>query len=325
MNRFFCISALGLLLPLAVSQVGMRPAKLVKKQAELPAALRKALEAGPKLRYVGTRVIEFRRQGQTERYTEIVTRDGGFTRIEFPEDSKYHGQIIVETPKERRHFFPDKNEIRILPPRREEALHRLARMTRSDQFSFTGGDQSTVAGVKTSEIIVTDKAGNVMQRIFVEPRTGLLVKRQMFDMGGAPVGLYQFTQLTINPKINPLIFRLERKGARVIRPIDTLRDLARKQGFPTAYLPASTGYMLHFASVRPIDGQNVLMSFYGAEKGRLSLFMTKEPLDAQKLSSFGRGKVNVYTWREAGVSLALVGSQDQEILHRLADQVSFGT
>ncbi|HSI73131.1 MAG TPA: sigma-E factor regulatory protein RseB domain-containing protein [Fimbriimonas sp.] len=324
MNRFYCLGAVSLLLPLALGQVGARPAKL-SKQAQVPPVLKRALEAGPKLRYIGTRVIEFRKQGQTERYSEIVTREGGFTRIEFPEGSKYQGQIIVETPRERRHFFPDKNEIRILPPRREEALHRLARLAHSDKFVFAGGPPASVAGVRTAQVVVTDKAGNVMQRIFIEPKTGLLVKRQMFDMGGAPVGLYQFSQLNMNPKINPMIFRLDRKGARIIRPIDTLRELAKKQGFPLAALPPSSGYMLHFSNVRPIDGQNVLMSFYGADNGRLSLFVTKEPLDAAKLKNFGRGTVNVYTWREAGLSLALIGNQDQEALRRLAGTVSFGT
>jgi negative regulator of sigma E activity len=325
MNRFFGLGALGVfLLPLALSQVDARSAKL-GRQGEVPPVLKKALEAGPKLRYVGTRVIEFRKQGQPVRFSEIVTRDGPFTRIEFPEGSLYQGQVIVETPRERRHFFPDKNEIRILAPRREEALHRLSRMARSDKFVFAGGPAASVAGVRTAQVIVRDKAGNLVQRIFIEPKSGLLVKRQMFDMGGAPAGLFEFTQLNLNPRINPMIFRLDRKGAKIIRPVDTLREVARKEGFPAAYLPASSGYVLHFTNVRKIDGQDVLMSFYGADKGRLSLFITKEPLDPQKLSRFGRGTVNVHTWREGGVSLALIGNQDQETLRRLAAMVGFGT
>jgi negative regulator of sigma E activity len=271
-------------------------------------------------------VIEFRRQGQPVRYSEIVTRDGPNTRIEFPDGSLYEGQIIVETAKERRHYFPDKNEIRVLPPRREEALHRLGRLARNhEKFMLSTVAGATIAGVKTSQVLVKDRAGNVMQRIYIEPRSGLLVKRQVFDPVGTQMGLYEFTRLRMNPRIDPLLFRLERKGAKVIRPIDTLRQVAASKGFQPAFLRPTTGYHLHFSRMHQPDGNDVLMQFYGSDKGRLSLYQTKAGLDPEKLSKFGRGQVNVYTWKQNGYTLALVGNQDRETLRKLAAGITFGT
>jgi negative regulator of sigma E activity len=284
--------------------------------------LAKAIDSAAKLRFIGTRTIEFRQQGKPVKYSEIVTRDGGYSRVDFPKGSPFEGQIIVETPRERRHYFPDKNEIRILPPRREEAMFRLSRMVSSDRFKFSTSGTITVAGVRASQVVVTDKSGNVVQRLFIEPRTGLLVKRQLFDAGGVENGLYEFNSLDLSPNIRPGIFRLDRKGATIIRPIDTLRKLAKANDFPASTLRPTSGYSLPNAHMQRVDGQSVLIQFYGSEKGRLSLYITKEPLDADKLRKFGRGQVNVYSWRENNFSYALVGVQDSAVLKRLADTIS---
>ncbi len=324
MSRVHRIASIGFLIPVAFSQLGSGPAR-TEDQDPTPTVLKHALNAGPKLRYVGTRVIEVRKQGQPVRYKEIVTRDGSNTRIEFASGSVYEGQVIVETAKERRHYFPDKNEIRVLPPRREEALHRLSRLAKNGKFVISSASGTAIAGVRTSQVIVKDQAGNVMQRIYIEPRSGLLVKRQIFDQVGTEVGLYEFTSLKLNPKIDPLLFRLERKGAKVIQPLDTLREVAASKGFRPAFLRASSGYSLHFSRMVQPDGSDVLMQFYGSEKGRLSLYQTKAELDPKKLSKFGRGQVNVYAWKQNGYTLALVGNQDQETLKQLADSIAFGT
>src|SRR5687768_14087188 len=100
MNRLFVVTAWilgGSVLTLA--QPGQAAAK--SQDGNIPWVLRKAIKAGPGLRYFGTRTIEFRRDGQTFKHAEIVTRDGANIRIEFSPGAKYAGQIIVETAKER--------------------------------------------------------------------------------------------------------------------------------------------------------------------------------------------------------------------------------
>jgi len=58
-------------------------------------------------RYVGSRIVAFRRDGTDKRRTEYVTADGRRMRTEYPPDSDAAGQIVVETSGERREFFSE--------------------------------------------------------------------------------------------------------------------------------------------------------------------------------------------------------------------------
>ena len=324
MNRL--IPVLGLVLAsvaFAPAQSGGRAEKIKHRQEGTPWILRKAIEVAPKLTYVGSRTVEFRREGKTERYTEIVTKDGDNLRIEFPSGSKYVGQIIVEGKDERRHFFPDKNEIQILPPRREEAISRLARMIkRPGRFVLSSAEGEVIAGNQTTQVIVSDQNGNVMQRLFIS-RAGLLLKREMFDAVGTPVGGFEFTNIDLSPKITAGLFRLDRKGAKVVRPSDLLRTAAQEGGFIFAMLKPSTGYNLMFSRTTKADGNDLLMQFYGQDGMRLSLFQVKSDVSSQQLSEFAHD-LQVYSWKSRGNTFILVGNQDVGVLKKLSRSVVYG-
>src|SRR5262245_22963865 len=92
---------------------------------QFPPLLQKAMERSKKQRFSGSRLVEMKMGPNRVRHTEYVLRDGERTRIEFPDASPFQGQIIVEANGERRHFFPDRNEMHITPPRREDFFMRL--------------------------------------------------------------------------------------------------------------------------------------------------------------------------------------------------------
>lgn len=315
MSRFLVV--LGLM---AASVVGVAQSS----QTELPWLLRKAIKEGPGLKYTGTRTIEFRRDGQTQRHTEMLTRDGSRLRVEFPPGSKYAGQIIVETNKERRHFFPDKNEIRVMPPRREEAMHRLARLGASNKYVLKSASGENVAGISTKQVIVSDLSGNVVQRLFIDPHSGVLLKRQIFDAVGTQVGLFEFDRITLNPRLSDDLFRLERRGAKVIRPEDILRGIAREGGYVFGFVKPTSGFHLEFSRTTKIEGREVISQFYSSGNGRLSLFQFKQDAGSQQLSRLGRGDVHIYSWKARGNTFVLVGNQDQATLKRIAAHMTFG-
>ncbi|CAN5415228.1 hypothetical protein BH11ARM1_BH11ARM1_04470 [soil metagenome] len=324
MNRL--IPVLGLLavsVAFAPAQREGRAEKINRGQENTPWVLRKAIDVASKLRYVGSRTVEFRKDGKTERYTELVTKDGDNLRIEFPSGSKYAGQIIVEGKDERRHFFPDKNEIHILPPRREEAMSRLARMVkRPGRFVLSSADGEVVAGNPTTQVVVSDQKGNVMQRLFIS-RSGLLLKREMFDPVGTPVGGFEFTSVDTSPKIYPGLFRLERKGAKVVRPTDMLRSAAQEGGFVFAMLKPSTGYNLMFSRASKADGNDLLMQFYAQDGQRLSLFQVKSEVSSEQLSEFAHD-LQVYSFKSRGNTFILMGTQDVADLKKLSRAMTYG-
>jgi hypothetical protein len=319
-----------LLLPLLA--VGSLPAFAAPRQedrADVPAVLRRAFASGKRARYIGVRVVRFRRGPETTQHTEYVTRDGTNLRIEFPRESPLAGQVIVETKRERRHYFPDRNEIQVLPPRREEAFERLARLVKSsrDRLRFALGNDGVVAGKSTEQVVVSDPAGNVLQRLFIEPNTGLVLKRELFDPVGTPVGGFEFTEIDLRPRIDPGVFRIVRRGARVLTPTQILEATAKREGFRPIVLPATNGVRLEWSGVREIEGDSVLIQAYADQQGqgRLTLFQLRRIVSAERLNALARGKVNFVFWRRDGRTFVLVGNRSVEELRRLASPVAGGT
>jgi len=86
-----------------------------KGKLQIPDAFKQLMEKSRDLRFSGTRMVTVVRAGKVESHQEFVTKDGPNMRVEFAKDSKYAGQIIIETASFRRHYFPDRNEIKESP------------------------------------------------------------------------------------------------------------------------------------------------------------------------------------------------------------------
>ncbi len=293
----------------------------------VPEILRKAIASSPHQRYFGHLVREFRHGAEVDKHEEIVFRDGQWTRIEFPEGSKFTGQVIVENHRDRRHYFPDRNVIEVMPARREEALGRLARLAKSGQkkLKISLGPGEVVAGFKTEQVVVSDNEGNVLQRIFIEPKTGTLLKRKLFDPVGAPVGSFEFTQFSPNGRIDPSLFTLGRKGAKVVTPDDKLQDLCTANGFVFAKLSESSGYRLEHCRINKVGGDEVLMQIYSSGPDKLSLFQSRSGVNASRMERFAKDEFHVFTWNREGKTYTLVGRVTDERLQDLARLVGPGT
>lgn len=290
-----------------------------------PPVLRKALFGGHRLHYIGTRIVDFRRNGVTTHHAETITRAGNFVRIDFPEGSPQSGQVIVENSRERRHYFPDKNEIHILPPRHDEAFERLKRLVSKGTLSTMAGQP--VAGLHTEQVVVSDKDGNVVERLFIHPESGMILKRQLFDAVGTPVGGFEFISIEMDPQIDPAVFKLRRNGATILTPVDLLERTARKSGFSAAALPPSTGFRLEGSVVRKLHGTDVLQENYGGPFGaRLTLFQLKTSISPDRLRQYAdRQDYQFVYWHADGNTFVLVGSVDTPTLLQVAGPLSKGT
>jgi outer membrane lipoprotein-sorting protein len=269
--------------------------------------------------------VQFRRGPDFERHEEYIIRDGDRVRIEFPKDSPFGGQIIVEDGKDRRHYLPDRNEIRVLPPRQDEAYGHLLRMVRGNhghRLTFAVNGQGRVAGYLTTQIAAVDDSGNIIQRLYIEPKTGAVLKRTLFDPVGTEMGGSWFSSVDLTPKIDPKMFRIVRKGAVVVRPEDTLRQLASTNGFILRTLPMKTGYRLEDVRVFRPMGEVVLMQVFTGSNGRISMFQLGRTIDEERLKEFGRRRFRTYTWTDEGRSFVLVGTQTQDSLERLGRSVT---
>jgi hypothetical protein len=293
----------------------------------VPPVLKNAIANGSRARYSGRRTVEFWRAPKDLKHEEIVTRDGDRTRVEFPAGSRFAGRIYVENGHERREYHPESNEVWILPARHEESENRLARLAsrgvgRKVVFSIAAA--SRVAGYPTDQVVVSDPHGNVIQRLYIEPNSGVLLKREVFDAGGARIGMFEFSEINLDPPpFDPSLFRFDRKNVRIVTPIDRLRDLSASEHFLAVALARSSGYRLDEVRTAKIRGEQVLVESYSSHQGKLSLFELRSDVDTDRLREFARGdELHGYAWKSGAFTFVLVGNLDPGSLARLSQSVT---
>lgn len=285
--------------------------------AQVPPALRRALAAFGKIKYSGTRLVETRNEANRVRHTEFVITDGRRSRISFPDDSELKGQIIVETPKERRHYLPGRNELQIMPPRREQAFGRIAQLV-NRRLTFETATGGAIAGLQTTLVTLSDKNGNVFDKLWIEPKSGMILKREMYDRAGSIEASFEFSQVNLNPTIDRTDFVLEHKGARIITPASLLQRLIERGKYQPVQLPAGGQFNLESARIQQIAGQPVLVQHYSGGGHRVTLYQLKVAVNPQRLGKMERADVQIYSWQSGGATFVIVGDIPDSELRDLA-------
>jgi len=272
------------------------------------------------IRYSGLRAVEVRIGGDRRRYQEFVTRDGYKTRIEYPSGSEFAGQIIVENRKERKHYYPDTNEIKVEPARLDDAWDGIAHMLRGG-YSVRVESGPTIAQIRTQAATFRDRQGNVSQTLWIDPNTGMILRRDLFDAVGNRIGHYEFSRVNFRPVISPADFEIQRRGAKVKNVEQELNRIARQLGFALYRIPAGRGYELQAARTLGVGNRQILAQFYLGAEGKVSLFQARFPLQADRIERMQAGRLQSYGWRAEGFSLLLVGDLPEEKLARIAQSV----
>lgn len=294
---------------------------------EMLPIMRKAIRAMQELRYTGTREVQFRKGAEAKRHMEQVIRDGPNSRTEFPPGSPFAGQVIVETGRERYHYFPDLKEVHVQPARRKEMMSRLFDIKfmrgRDKGVKLSTAQGPVVAGIRTEQVVFSTGSGSVIQRVHIDPRSGVVLKREMFDHAGAPVGGFEFTRINLNPPpFDPRIFRIHVPGAKWLRQEDLAARLSKQNGFLFLTFPGSEQLVLENSRLFDIERIPVLAQMYNSPKGRISLFQIKGDIEPQRLRRFARGEFNTHAWKFQGRNFVLVGEQDAAELQRLAKRLT---
>ena len=295
---------------------------------DLPPILHRAFKSAFKLKYSGTRVVLFRRGPERRKTTEYVLKDGPRLRIEFPEDSVNAGQVIVENGRERQHFFPESNEIHIGPATHDEAFERLKMFLRPDgrnPVKVVLGALDSVAGQRAGLVLLNDPRGNTIQRLWIDERTGLILKRELYDPVGAVVGSFEFTKVNYSPVIQREDFKIVRKDATIVTPEDKARRLMRESDMVQAFLPQDKYRKLMSSRILGrVAASKVLILTYGSGRGRppLSLVQVEGQFDRNRLNRLAGPQFRSYTWTMSGRTFVLIGDLTDDELRGLATQVA---
>lgn len=323
MRRWLWPSLLICLVPTLVSA---QPHRRGDIPPDLAPILRRMLTSSRTARYVGQRVVEFKNGLERARHVELVLRDGPRTRTEFPDESPFKGQVIVENGRQRLHYFPDKNEIRILPQRGDETARRLMHSlgrARREGHRIVINEGGSVAGHQTQLAAVVDGKGNAVQRLWIEPRSGVLLRRELLDRSGNRHGFFEFQRISFTPTIGPKEFEIDRKGAIIVTLADMARRQAKQLGLSFVLLPPDSGYRLDSVRIMRPEEKPVLAMAYGSPDGRFTLFQMKGPLSQSKLRSTPREGLTTYSWTVGEETFLLVGdlpiAKLQQITQQLGD------
>ncbi len=288
--------------------------------------LRRVFEAQARLRYSGTRNVEFREEGERRQQVEFIIRDRNRQRTEYGAGPMMAGTIIIEDDQSRMQYFPDRNEIEVSPSRLREANQRMKMAFRGLSNGMlvvrkeTGG---RIAGIDTTKLVFNDRRGNVIQVLWVDPENGMILKRELRDPIGGPLGSFEFTKINYEPHIDDQDFRIERKGAKIVNMRDRLFEIARRQSLPPFRI-SENPQNPRLITVRPIElgGHKGMAQLYGFDEGRVSLFVFDGPLDQRRIESLARGEINTLYLQREGISLLLVGDLPPQELQRLSRMIA---
>ena len=315
MNRLLLTLGGGIMLFATVLAQDRDPRDL----ANMPPIVKKFMLARRTARYTGIRTVEFKKEGEWVKHIEFVSKDGIKSRTEFPDDSAYAGQIIVDNGKERMHFYPDRNEIEVEPAHLHEGIDKdRGEGEHHRQLLRTVTAGGSVAGYDTQEVTVSDQNGNVMQQMWIEPKTGVRLKLVLFDRVGSRAGSYEFSKINFRPTFAPGDFTIDRKGALIVRPAEQARRLALKLGLTPLVLGENSGFQLQNARVIHPGKQDVLVQTYVGDAGRFTFFQLRGDVDENRLSRFARGRLSTYSWKRGDEAFALVGNLSQDQLGQIA-------
>lgn len=287
--------------------------------------LERAMRVQPKLKFSGTRRLLVRLGPDAKENVEKVWQDGTRSRVEFERGSADAGQIIVIANGVRSHFFPESNEIQVRPVRMEEPLARLGEMVRGGgrgtQIRESAG--GTIAGQATTQLSFVDPNGNVVGKLWIDPDTAMVLKRELFDPSGRLVGSMEFINVRLNPPFSEDDFKINRRGAKIVTIDELLKRNATMAGVRPLRISDDSGLFLEQVKVIPLgDGRKALaQSYFGGNGRRLTMYVTRGNLDSGRLERLQGPHLASITMRKGEFTVVLIGGMSQGELQRLADQV----
>jgi outer membrane lipoprotein-sorting protein len=285
--------------------------------AAVPPIIRKVVEAAGSLRFSGERIVEVNRGMDSSRHLECILRDGSNTRVTFPEDSHNAGQIVVENARERLHYFPSLNEIEVLPPRPDEAFG-IANSIKQRHLQFSSSKGDIVAGRQTELGTISGPKGKLLQKLWVDPATGLVLRRQLFGPKGELTGVSEFRKVVYNVRSKPSDFTINIPGVSRVTPSDRSARLARNYHMAAVKIPPALGFQMESVRILHKVGNDVLHQVYIGPRGRLSLFEVNGVVDLNGMRQADQRGFHYHSWSLDGKSYALVGNYGDDDLRRVA-------
>lgn len=277
--------------------------------ADFDRLVRKAETAETRVSYEGVKSIRrFERRGHDEeRVVRVQHRAPDNTRIE---SMGGRGASVILRLGDRMYWCGPGR----LPrgPGRERAVERLDLLLQN--YSVRKLRSESVAGHGTLVLSIEPRhPGNPKKVIWVEPRSGLILKTQLFNSAGEITEESAFREVNLSPVFASSLFALSPDCKPLQEPPPLQPDFEPKR---PAYVPP--GYLLvRTTAFREREGRLVAYMKYTDGLNTLSLFQTRSrPGESDRWFGFARARGTVGDLR-----FAILGDTSREELNRMAESL----
>lgn len=289
---------------------------------EPPQSLRLAIQRHSAVKFAGIRVVEYRERGRTQTFTQRVLRDGQNIRIEFPSDSPYFGQIIVERGPVRFHYVPGHSEILQQPAMEDEALNRLLQaVDRKVMARVSAG--SAIAG-RATDLVTIERDRNQQYRLWIDRQQGTILRRQILDRSGRCDGYYEYQSIDYNARIPRDAFQIKVSGVQTVTTDQQLIRLARRLEVKPYRLRSTQWELtgvghLEIKQLGPGGSDfRMLVTTYAHGWHRVRLFQYKGVVDGQRLTMLLEPHLRSHIWSKDGYTFVLLGELSTQDLERMS-------
>lgn len=270
--------------------------------------------------YSGTRIVEQKAGNKRVLHTERFWKSGTNTRVEIT-DTGFKGQVIVENAEGRKHLFPKRNLVKNEARHRDGLLDRIqAGLKRNNMPLVSLAEGEAIAGYQTARVDFRDKAGNVTQQLWVEPRSGIVLKRLGYNRNGERVAYYEFQSVTAGGNFSASLFRTP-EGAKQQDATADLPAHARAAGVPAYFLPASSGFQFAGSRTGSAQGKSILICAYHGPRGRLTVLVLNAVVRPAMLARRTPAGQSSYVRQDGSVSIVLIGPYSQDELQAAAAHI----
>ncbi len=253
---------------------------------------------------------------RTHSFTEQTAQRGPWLRIDYPVGERNYGQVIIESPRESRHYLPEARQIRVGPPRIELRLEKIVFLANRGEVRFTVAEGETLAGSATKKVTINHVDGRLFQTLWISPSNGFIFKREFGGGRGRPKAVFTYQKVDFDAQLSPSDFEIDDAKAEIVRPEDELQK-AFRQGFAAVRLERIP-FRLESAHVMTFGRSKALVQTYAGMEGRLSLFQVLDDLDEKRMQRFTKDWGAVVAWKQGGKSFALLGDMPEARLRQLA-------
>lgn len=340
MNRLICKGSVGGFLGLAVAATlwlsvgttyaqvhrGPKGGQLNKRQQralkQAPSFIQFAINQQSKLVYRGTRTVQLHTRNGFVSRVELVIRSGAKERIEYPSGSPYSGQIIVNDGSLTRHYNPRRMTIDQKPsPNQFGFLRSIITRYRRSPESVQIESGSSIANQPTTLVTLLDLSGVPTQRLWLDNRTGAILKRIGYDTSGNEVAGFTYSQISYGGSFPASTFELNVSGAKIEKPIQNLKRLSRNFGIDAIELPESSGFSLVSCNIAKRAGHRFLVQVYSGTRGPLSLFIVKGPVNGATLRAKAAARSNVSVTKWGELSVVMIGNYPEQELEQFSSEL----